>query len=120
LSRIIPGLQGTDSPYPAITHKRMRKSSELFVTLVRCVPVMHEDGSPPTTAEYETASQLTFNDAFALRVAIENIEHKHLLMPTNVPTTVGELHTLGPLGGFAAVEIMYTTEIINNPQGWVG
>ena len=120
MTRIIPGTQGTDSPVPAVTHRKLRKSVELFVTLVRCVPTMHNDGSPPTVAEYEPATQVLFNDAIALRITVEDIEHKHLLVPPNVPASVGQLSTVGPLGGFAANEMMYSVEIVSNPAGWVG
>jgi hypothetical protein len=120
LTRIIPGMQGSDTPVPAVTHRRLRKSCELFVTMVRCIPTMHNDGSPPKVAEYEPATQVMFNDAIALRIVLEDIEHKHLLVPPNVPVSVGELRTVGPLGGFAANEMMYSVELVSNPTGWVG
>jgi hypothetical protein len=119
-TRIIPGMQGSDTPVPAVTHKKIRKSAEFFVTLVRCVPTMQDDGTPPSVTEYNDASKIMMDDAVALRVALEDIEHQHLLVPVNVPVTVGELRTMGPLGGFAANEMMYSVEIVSNTMGWVG
>jgi hypothetical protein len=120
IARIIPGVQGADTPYPVVTHSKLRKTAELFVTLVRCVPSMNDDGSPPSVADYTAAAEVSFNDAMALRIALENIEHQHLLVPRNVSVTVGQLNTMGPLGGFAAVEMMYSVELVSNPTGWVG
>jgi hypothetical protein len=120
LTRIIPGMQGADTPYPVVTHSKLRKTCELFVTMVRCIPTIHDDGSPPTVSEYGPQTQIMFDDAMALRIVMEDIEHKHLLLPPNVPATIGELHTVGPLGGFAANEMMYSAEIVSNKTGWVG
>jgi hypothetical protein len=120
IARVIPGMQGADTTFPVVTHSKLRKTAELFVTIVRCVPTMHDNGDPPTVDEYMASSQITFADAFALRVALENIEHQHLLVPVNVPCTVGQLNTLGPLGGLAACDMMFSVELVSNPTGWVG
>ncbi len=120
IARIIPGMQGADTTFPVVTHCALRKTAELYVTLVRCVPTMHDNGDPPTVDEYNQSSIITFDDAFALRVALENIEHNHLLVPVNVPCTIGQLNTLGPLGGLAAVDMMFSVELVSNPTGWVG
>jgi hypothetical protein len=113
-------MQGADTTFPVVTHRALRKTVELYVTLVRCVPTMKDNGDPPTVDEYEASSQITFNDAFALRVALENIEHNHLLVPVNVPCTIGPLNTMGPLGGLAAIDMMFSVELVSNPTGWVG
>jgi hypothetical protein len=81
---------------------------------------MNDDGSPPSVADYTAAAEVSFNDAMGMRIALENIEHQHLLVPPNVSVTVGQLNSMGPLGGFAAVEMMYSVELVSNPAGWVG
>lgn len=120
IARVIPGMQGADTTFPVVTHSALRKTAEFYVTLVRCVPTMHDNGDPPTVDEYTAASQITFADAFGLRMALENIEHQHLLVPRNVPVTIGQLSTLGPLGGLAATDMMYSVELVGNTAGWVG
>jgi hypothetical protein len=120
LTRVISNFQGADTPYPMVTHMKQRKTAEYFVTLVRCIPTMHEDGTPPSASELNGASNITMNDAMNLRIALENIEHAHTLVQRNVPTTVGQLQTLGPLGGMVANDMMFSVEIVSNPAGWVG
>jgi hypothetical protein len=120
LTRIIANFQGADNVYPMQTHKKQRKTAEFFVTLVRCVPTLNEDGSAPSVAIMNQATMITANDAMNLRIAVENIEHQHLLVPRNVPTTVGTLSSLGPLGGMVAADIMFSAELVGNPDGWVG
>jgi hypothetical protein len=119
LSRIISNFQGNDSPYPA-PHAIRRKSAEFYVTLVRCVPTMEEDGEPPSPAGLTTSAGVIMNDAMALRVALETIDAQHSLVPRNIPTTVGQLNTIGPLGALAATQIVYTVEVVSNAAGWVG
>lgn len=118
LARIISNFQGQDTPYPVVTHAKLRKSAELFVTLVRCVPVMNDDGSPPSVDALQAAAGVQVNDMSCLRRAVEQIEHQHLLLPINVPATVGPAQSIGPLGGLAASQVMYTAEIQDTAGGW--
>ncbi|HEX4503876.1 MAG TPA: hypothetical protein VH187_22345 [Scandinavium sp.] len=90
------------------------------MTLVRCVPTMEEDGEPPSPAGLTTSAGVIMNDAMALRVALETIDAQHSLVPRNIPTTVGQLNTIGPLGALAATQIVYTVEVVSNAAGWVG
>lgn len=117
-SRIISNFQGADTPYPVQTHKLIRKSAEYYVTLCRCVPTIRDDGSPPSPDSLNAAAKVMMSDMRGLRVALETIEHKHLMVPRNVPVTLGQVTTMGPLGGIAASQIMYTLELVDNPEGW--
>lgn len=118
LARIISNFQGGDTPYPVVTHAKQRKSAELFVTLVRCVPTMNDDGTPPSVGDLQASAEVLVNDMFCLRRAVEQIEHQHLLLPINVPATVGPAQSMGPSGGVAAAQVMYTAEIQDTPGGW--
>jgi hypothetical protein len=68
----------------------------------------------------ENTSAITMNDAMYLRQSLEAIDAQHLVVPRNIPTTVGQLNTIGPMGGFVANQIMYSVELVMNPTGWVG
>jgi hypothetical protein len=118
LSRIISNFQGADTPYPVITHAIIRKSAEYYITLCRCVPSMNDDGSAPSPESLSAAANVVMGDMMGLRKAIETIEHQHLLVPRNVPVTLGQANTIGPLGGIATSQIMYSLELIDNPEGW--
>lgn len=120
LSRIISNFPGQDTPYPTITHKILRRSAEYFITLVRCVPTMNDSGDPPPVDQMNAASTVIMTDMNELRKALENIEHQHLLMPVNVPVSIGPAITIGPLGGFAASQGSYTCEFTHTTDGWVG
>jgi|SRR5215831_15391311 len=120
LSRIISNFQGQDTPYPVMTHKLLRKSAEFYVTLARCVPSMNDDGSPPPVADMDAAASVVMKDMRELRRALEQIEHQHLMMPINVPVTIGPATTIGPLGGIAASQVSYTCEFTDAAGGWVG
>jgi len=117
-SRIIGNFQGADTPYPRITHAILRKSAEFYITLCRCVPTIRDDGSPPSPESLSNAANVVMKDMRALRVALETIEHQHLIVPRNVPVTLGQVSTIGPLGGIAASQISYTLELVDNPEGW--
>lgn len=119
LSRIITNFQSQDSPRP-IMHAIMRRSAEYFITLVRCCPTINDDGSAPDVQDMENTSAITMNDAMYLRQSLEAIDAQHLVVPRNIPTTVGQLNTIGPMGGFVANQIMYSVELVMNPTGWVG
>jgi hypothetical protein len=120
VARVLSNYQGADSNFPVQTHSILRKSVEMNVTLCRCVPAMEEDGTAPVVSKMNAAANVTINDLLGLRVAIENIEHKHLLVPRNVPVTLGPATSIGPLGGIAGSQVMYSMEIVNNTDGWVG
>ena len=118
LSRIISNFQGADTPYPVRTHKILRKSAEYYITLCRCVPTIRDDGSPPSPESLSASANVAMTDMRCLRVALETIEHKHLMVPPNVPVTLGQVTTMGPLGGIIASQITYTLELVDNPGGW--
>lgn len=120
LSRIISNFQGADTPYPVQQHKILRKSAEYSITLCRCVPTLNDNGTAPSTEALGDAANITMLDMVSLRRAIETIEHQHLLVPRNVPVSLGQAQALGPQGGIASAQIMYTVELVDNDAGWVG
>jgi hypothetical protein len=79
---------------------------------------MNDDGSPPSVESLNTAANVVMKDVRCLRVALETIEHQHLMVPRNVPVTLGQANTIGPLGGIAATQMMYTLELVDNVDGW--
>jgi hypothetical protein len=118
LVRLMNKFPGADTSYPVVTHSILRKSAEFSVTLCRCVPAMNGDGSAPSPQKLGDAASITMNDLNGLRVALETIEHKHLLVPRNVPVSFGAATSMGPLGGIAASQVSYTIELVDNPGGW--
>jgi hypothetical protein len=117
LTRIISNYSGTDTPFPQ-PHATLMQSAEFFATMVRCVPVVQDDGSMPNPAELTTAARLLMGDARAIKRGFEKLAQKHIVVPRNVPVTVGPLNTIGPSGGFAAVTCSFTVQIVDL-DNWV-
>lgn len=117
LTRIISNYSGTDTPFPQ-PHATLMNSAEFYATMVRCVPVVSDDGSPPEAADQTAAAQVLMRDARAIKRGMEMLQQKHLVVPRNVPVTIGPLNTVGPSGGFAAVTCSYTVQLVDDNWAW--
>jgi hypothetical protein len=81
------------------------------IQVVRCSPTPDEDGNPPSVDELTAAADLQLDDAGMLSQALVNLVaaqlHPEWLPPGGV-VNAGQVATLGPEGGFQAVEASLT------------
>jgi hypothetical protein len=112
LTRVIGQTGGRDSPAP-MAHPLLMNSAEFFATMVRCIPVPDDSGKMPDPAATTAASQMLMRDARAIRRAFEMIDQQHLIVPRNVPCTIGQVASIGPSGGYAAVAGSFTFQMVD-------
>lgn len=112
MTRIIGGYPGIDSPVPQ-PHAIYMNSVEFFATMVRCIPTPNDNADRPDDAEVAIAAQGLMNDARAIRRAFEMIDQEHLVVPRNVPTSVGQVTSIGPQGGYAGVSGSYAFQMVD-------
>lgn len=117
MTRIIGGYPGVDSPVPQ-PHALLMNSAEFFATMVRCIPVPNDQGEPPDAAEVATAAQGLMRDARAIRRGFEMIDQQHLVVPRNVPSSVGQVNSIGPSGGYAGVAGSFAFQMVD--EDWSG
>ncbi len=115
MTRVFSNYPGADSPVP-MPHAILMSSVEFFATMVRCIPTPKENGEPPDSADVAIAAQGLMNDARAIRRAFELIAQQHLVVPRNVPVSVGPVTSIGPSGGYAGVSGSFTFQIVD--QDW--
>jgi hypothetical protein len=113
LSRIISNFQTQDTTFPTYA-AQMMSSAEFYITLVRCIPTIDDSGRMPSPQSQSDAAGVIMRDSRALKRGLEKIKQQHLVVPRNVPETVGELRTIGPSGGFAASTVMYTVMLVDD------
>lgn len=64
------GLPSSPTPGPtAIVNCALMWRVTIDVSITRCVPIMSDDGSPPSAASLEQAAQVTAMDTFLLQTA---------------------------------------------------
>jgi hypothetical protein len=117
LTRVIGQSQGRDSPAP-MAHPLLMNSAEFYATMVRCIPVINDAGEMPDPAKTSEVSQSLMRDARAIRRAFEMIDQQHLLVPRNVPCTIGQVASIGPSGGYAGVAGSFTFQMVD--EVWAG
>lgn len=102
LNRVLGNYEGADTPFPT-QHALLMNSAEFIATIIRCIPVRDEGGGMPSAQEMSDAAGVLIRDARAIRRSFEIIDQHHLVVPRNVPLTVGPVNTVGPMGGYAGV-----------------
>jgi hypothetical protein len=112
LTRILGSYQGTNTNVPQ-HHALLMNSAEIWATMVRCVPVPDDNGNMPHEAALNEATGQLMRDGRALRRAFERIDQKHLFVPKNVPVSIGDVTSIGPSGGFAAVTGSFTFQMVD-------
>jgi hypothetical protein len=117
LTRIIGGYPGTDSPVPQ-PHALLMNSAEFFATIVRCIPVVGDNGQLPDQADVVAGAQGLMRDARAIRRAFEMIDQEHLVVPRNVPSSIGQVVSQGPQGAYAGVSGSYAFQMVDDK--WAG
>lgn len=89
--------------------------AEYVVTLVRCVPVMDEMGTPPTVEELNLASAVQMTDAAVVHDALMCCVQGIAAPGRVLKYVVGPVRTVGPGGGCAGVEGRVTVALISCP-----
>jgi len=117
MTRIITNYEGGDAPSP-VAHALLMSSAEFVATMVRCIPVPNDNGDLPDPADVTTAAAQLLKDARAIRRGFERIDQFHLVVPRNVPVTIGPVSTQGPQGGFAAVFGTFTFQMVDADWIW--
>lgn len=84
----------------------------LTVTLLRCAPTMHDDGSPPTCAEKDASALMAYEDAYIIMDAVlccsaalsEDSSNRFL---------VGDQNFVGPEGGCVGSTLSMWIELVD-------
>jgi hypothetical protein len=81
------------------------------IQVVRCSATTADDGAPPSVAELDAAAMTQLDDAGMLSQALVNLVSAQLRpewLPPGAVVNAGQVATLGPEGGFQAVEATVT------------
>lgn len=74
------------------------------VTLVRCTPVLDEDGTPPTMAALHEAGRHYLHDVGMVSQALVEAGSKLRVVDRSAVITAGAVQPIGPSGGFVGLE----------------
>lgn len=111
LVRMYPGLPFQEDPGQPVLKMRLLRSVTLAVHVVRCIPVLDNQGNPPTAAAIDASGANVLQDSWMLPWAMLEGHRQQLFAPLCDTIGMRELTPAEPSGGFGGSILLLDAQL---------